>query len=112
MQGSPTEFSPSYGYQVPYADDIKRDADILTMAVGLIVHAEQAEAILQRGQADIIALAREILYNPNWPMDAARKLGVEENLALVPDQQAYWLGRRDVTAPEVVPSTFGRGMED
>jgi 2,4-dienoyl-CoA reductase-like NADH-dependent reductase (Old Yellow Enzyme family) len=111
MQGSPTEFSPSYGYQVPYADAIRREADILTMAVGLIVHAEQAEAILQNGQADIIALAREILYNPNWPMDAARKLGVEENLTLVPDQQAYWLGRRDATAPEVVPSTFGRDIQ-
>jgi 2,4-dienoyl-CoA reductase-like NADH-dependent reductase (Old Yellow Enzyme family) len=108
MQGSPTEFSPHYGYQVPYADDVKREADILTMAVGLIVHADQAEEILQRGQADIIALAREILYNPNWPMDAARKLGFEQNLAMVPDQQGYWLGRRDATAPEVVASTFSR----
>ncbi len=111
MRGSPTEggTSMSYGYQVPYADDVRREADIMTMAVGLIVHAEQAEEILQKGQADIIALAREILYNPNWPMDAARKLGVPENLSLVPDQQAYWLGRRDATAPDVVPSTFGRG---
>ncbi len=41
-------------------------------------------------------------------MDAARKLGFEANLSLVPDQQAYWLGRREATAPEVVPSTFGR----
>ena len=109
MQGSPTEFAPSYGYQVPYSDTIRREADMLTMAVGLIVHAEQAEEILEKGQADIIALAREILYNPNWPMDAARKLGFENHLATVPDQQAYWLGRREATAKEVVPSTYGQG---
>ncbi len=108
MQGSPTEFAPTYGYQVPYSDAIRREADILTMAVGLIVHAEQAEEIVAKGQANIIALAREILYNPNWPMDAARKLGVD-HLATVPDQQAYWLGRREATATEVVPSTYGKG---
>ena len=109
MQGSPTEFAPTYGYQVPYSDGIRREADILTMAVGLIVHAEQSEEILQKGQADIIALAREILYNPNWPMDAARKLGAEDHLGTMPDQQAYWLGRREATATEVVPSTYGKG---
>ena len=107
MQGSPTEFAPTYGYQVPYADAIRREAEIQTMAVGLIVHAEQAEEILREGRADIIALAREILYNPNWPMDAARKLGAVDHLATVPDQQAFWLGRREVTATEVVPSTYG-----
>ncbi len=107
MQGSPTEFAPTYGYQVPYADAIRREAEIQTMAVGLIVHAEQAEEILREGRADLIALAREILYNPNWPMDAARKLGAADHLATVPDQQAFWLGRREVTATEVVPSTYG-----
>jgi 2,4-dienoyl-CoA reductase-like NADH-dependent reductase (Old Yellow Enzyme family) len=109
MQGSPTEFAPSYGYQVPYSERIRKEADIMTMAVGLIVHAEQSEEILQKGQADIIALAREILYNPNWPMDAARKLGFAGHLDTVPPQQRFWLGRRDATAQEVVPSTYGRG---
>ena len=108
MHGSPTEFAPTYGYQVPYADAIGREAEILTMAVGLIVHPEQAEAIVQQGQADIVALARELLYNPNWPLDAARKLGVANPLASVPNQQAYWLGRREATATEVVPSTYGQ----
>jgi 2,4-dienoyl-CoA reductase-like NADH-dependent reductase (Old Yellow Enzyme family) len=56
----------------------------LTMAVGHIVHAHQAEAILQEGRADLIALGRELLYNPNWPMDAAQKLGVDPDFALVP----------------------------
>ena len=100
-----------YGYQVPDSERIRKEAGIMTMAVGHIVHADQAEEILQQGRADLVALAREVMYNPNWPMDAARKLGVEENLTLVPDQQAYWLGRRDATAPEVVPSTFGRDIQ-
>ena len=57
---------------------------IMTMAVGLIVHADQAERILQEGRADLVALAREMLYNPNWTMDAAQKLGVDKQFGLVP----------------------------
>jgi len=49
----------------------------MTMAVGLIIHGDQAEEILQNGKADLIAIGREILYNPNWPMDAALKLGAK-----------------------------------
>ena len=79
----------------------------MTMAVGLIVHADQAERILQAGQADLVALAREMLYNPNWAMDAAQKLGVDASFALVPPASQYWLERRAVTVPEVRPSTFG-----
>ena len=60
-----------YGYQVPYADKLKKEAKINTMAVGLIVHADQAEEILQKQKADLIAIAREAMHNPNWPIDAA-----------------------------------------
>ena len=76
------------------------------MAVGLIVHADQAEGILQRGEADLIALARELLYNPNWPMDAAQKLGVDPEFALVPPPQAYWLEKRARQVKDMVPSTY------
>jgi len=100
-----------YGYQVPYAEKLKRDAGILTMAVGLIVRAEQAEQILARGQADLVALAREMLYNPNWAMDAAQKLGVDPEFRTVPPPMAYWLERRRATAKDVVPSTFGSPRE-
>ncbi|MGE0151008.1 MAG: NADH:flavin oxidoreductase/NADH oxidase [Reyranellaceae bacterium] len=96
-----------YGYQVPYAEKIRAEADIMTMAVGLIVHADQAEDILQRGRADLVALAREILYNPNWPMDAAQKLGLDRDFALVPPPQAYWLAKR-AAGKSIVPSTWGR----
>jgi len=98
-----------YGYQVPYAEKIRREADIMSMAVGLIVHAEQAEAILQNGQADLIAFAREVLYNPNWPMDAARKLGLEDPFALMPDAYAYWLAKRAAAVEDLTPSTYASG---
>jgi 2,4-dienoyl-CoA reductase-like NADH-dependent reductase (Old Yellow Enzyme family) len=98
---------PAYDYQVPYAERVKREAGMLTMAVGLIVHAAQAERILGGGRADLIALAREMLYNPNWALDAARKLGADPRFELVPPPYRYWLERRATTVPDVVPSTFG-----
>ena len=99
---------PAYGYQVPYAEKIRKEGAIMTMAVGLIVHAEQAERILQEGRADLIALAREMLYNPNWTMDAAQKLGFDPKFELVPPPYRYWLSRRAATLPDIKPSTFGR----
>ena len=97
---------PTYGYQVPYAERLRRDAGVMTMAVGLIVHAEQAEAILREGRADLVALARELLYNPNWPLDAAQKLGADPHFALTPPQGGWWLDRRAATARDIKPSTF------
>ena len=99
-----------YGYQVPYAERIRREAGIMSMAVGLIVHADQAEAILQQGQADLIALAREVLYNPNWPMDAAQKLGIDQRFGLVPPPYSYWLAKRAASVPGIAPSTYGTGL--
>lgn len=62
-------------YQVPFAQRIKAETGLTTIAVGLITEAEQAEAIVGTGQADAIALARGILYDPRWPWHAAAKLG-------------------------------------
>lgn len=64
------------GYQVPFAQRIKAAADGMpTIAVGLITTASQAEAIVASGEADAIALARGILYDPRWPWHAAAELG-------------------------------------
>ncbi len=63
------------GYQVPFAERIRREAGIATGAVGMITEPEQAEAILERGQADVVLLAREFLRDPYWPMHAAQALG-------------------------------------
>ena len=112
MRGSPViSAGPvSYGYQVPYADRLKRDGGVLSMAVGLIVHADQAEQILQEGKADLIAIAREAMYNPNWPMDAAVKLGVSPEAASTPPAVAYWLDKR-ASSVDITPSTFGAGID-
>jgi 2,4-dienoyl-CoA reductase-like NADH-dependent reductase (Old Yellow Enzyme family) len=63
------------GYQVPFADRIRHDANIATGAVGLITKAEQADTIISQGQADIVLLARELLRDPYWPLHAANQLG-------------------------------------
>ena len=65
------------GYQVPFAERIRRDTGICTAAVGLITEPRQAEDILQKDQADIIALGRRMLWNPRWPWHAASELGEE-----------------------------------
>lgn len=82
------------GYQVPYSQSIRRQTGAHTMAVGLIIHADQADAILRREDADLVALGRELLYNPNWPMDAASKLGLAEAFSMVPPSYGYWLEKR------------------
>lgn len=63
------------GYQVPFAERIRREAGILTGAVGLITEPQQADAIVRGGQADCVLLARELLRDPYWPMRAAAALG-------------------------------------
>ncbi|HET7650242.1 MAG TPA: NADH:flavin oxidoreductase/NADH oxidase [Gammaproteobacteria bacterium] len=64
-------------YQVPFAERIRRETGMLTIAVGLITEPEQAEAIIESGQADMVALARAMLYDPRWPWHAAAKLGAQ-----------------------------------
>ena len=100
-----------YGYQVPLAEFVKQHADIMTMAVGLIIHGDQAEQILQAGQADLIAVGREVLNNPNWPMDAAQKMGIEGAFRNVPPQFGYWLANRAKRGFGTQPSTWQRGLQ-
>jgi len=64
------------GYQTPFAERIRREAGILTGAVGMITSPVQAEQIIRTGQADLVLLAREMLRDPYWPLRAARELGV------------------------------------
>jgi len=73
------------GYQVPYAQRVKADVGLPTIAVGLITEAEQAEAIITNGEADAVSLARAMLYDPRWPWHAAAKLGAQ-----VKAPHQYW----------------------
>ncbi len=63
------------GYQVPFAARVRAEAKVKTVAVGLITGAQQAEAILQQGAADLVAVARQALRDPHWPLRAAFELG-------------------------------------
>ena len=65
------------GYQVQFAEQIKRDTGVLTGAVGMITDPHQADGIIREGQADLVLLARELLRDPYWPRRAAKELGAE-----------------------------------
>ncbi|GGY44522.1 NADH:flavin oxidoreductase/NADH oxidase [Pseudoduganella albidiflava] len=73
------------GYQVGFAERIRRETGLPTIGVGLITEAAQAEAIIADSQADMVALARGILYDPRWPWHAAAQLGAQVD---APPQ--YW----------------------
>jgi 2,4-dienoyl-CoA reductase-like NADH-dependent reductase (Old Yellow Enzyme family) len=73
------------GYQVPYAQRVKHEVGLPTIAVGLITEPEQAEAIIANGEADAVSLARAMLYDPRWPWHAAAKLGAQ-----VRAPKQYW----------------------
>ena len=83
------------GHQVPYAEAIRRDTGLPTMAVGVILDGPQAEAILQAGQADLIAIGREALTDPHWPLHAAQALGLDPNWQLWPPSYGWWLELRE-----------------
>jgi 2,4-dienoyl-CoA reductase-like NADH-dependent reductase (Old Yellow Enzyme family) len=82
------------GFQVPFAERVKKEAGIRSMAVGLILDAWQAEQILQEGQADLIAIGRQSLYNPNWALHAQVALGAQGEYQSWPVQYGWWLDKR------------------
>jgi 2,4-dienoyl-CoA reductase-like NADH-dependent reductase (Old Yellow Enzyme family) len=83
------------GFQIPFAEKVRQQAGVMTMAVGLILTPLQAEEALQGGRADLIAIGREALYDPNWPLHAAAALGADPEFARWPQQYGWWLTRRD-----------------
>jgi 2,4-dienoyl-CoA reductase-like NADH-dependent reductase (Old Yellow Enzyme family) len=65
------------GYQVKFAERIRRESDVMTGAVGMITAPEQADQIIRTGQSDIVLLARQLLRDPYWPLHAASRLRQE-----------------------------------
>jgi 2,4-dienoyl-CoA reductase-like NADH-dependent reductase (Old Yellow Enzyme family) len=90
--GSPLD--RGLGFQVPYAEQVRNETDIKTMAVGVIVDPQQAEDILVDGRADLIALGRELMYNPFWSLHAAQALGEDPDFKMWPDQYSWAVFRR------------------
>jgi len=78
------------GYQVKFADQIRREAGIATAAVGFITEPEQAEEIIRQGRADLVLLAREFLREPYWPRLAAQKLGHRQQLTIPNPYARAW----------------------
>ena len=83
------------GFQLPFAERVRKEAGVKTMAVGLILTAQQAEEALAAGRADLIAVGREALYDPNWPHHAAQALGADPQMERWPVQYGWWLTRRE-----------------
>lgn len=83
------------GFRVPYSQAIRAGSGARTMTVGLVLEAAQAEAILQAGSADLIGIGREALYDPFWPLHAARTLHTDAGFAQWPEAYGWWLVRRE-----------------
>jgi len=100
IQGSATAATKTLvqrvpGFQLPFAERVRKEAGMKTMAVGLILTPHQAEEALQSGRADLIAIGREALYDPNWPHHAAMALGADTEFKQWPEQYGWWLTRRE-----------------
>jgi 2,4-dienoyl-CoA reductase-like NADH-dependent reductase (Old Yellow Enzyme family) len=82
------------GFQVPYAARAKSEAGISTMAVGMILEAAQAEAILVEGKADLIAVGRQAQFNPNIAYHWSHDLGLNQRFEGWPEEYGWWLDKR------------------
>ena len=86
------------GFQVPLAEGLRKATGVPSVAVGLITEPEQAEAILQEGRADLIAIGRAALDDPNWALHATLALGDRLDYSAWPPEYGWWLERRARTA--------------
>ena len=84
----------SLGFQVPYAERVRKDANVASMAVGIILEARQAEAILQNGQADLIAVGRQSQFNPNIAQHWAHDLELNRRFEDWIPEYGWWLEKR------------------
>lgn len=83
------------GFQVPYAERIRKETTLKSMAVGVIIDPNQAESIINQEQADLVALGREIMYEPFWPLHAAQALNADPDFSLWPPQYKWAVDRRE-----------------
>lgn len=91
----PRRMAIEQGFQAPFAAQIRRDADISTMAVGFLWDPELCETLITEGSANMVALARELLADPNWPLHSARQLGCDTGFDLWPPEAGWWLNKRE-----------------
>ena len=90
----PRRMKIEQGFQVPFAEQVKREADLASMTVGFLWDAHRCEDIIAAGQADMIAIARELLDDPNWVLHAAQALEADVDHKLWPVESGWWLMKR------------------
>ena len=83
------------GFQTPFAARIREEADIATMSVGFLWDAQFCEHALATGKCDMMALARELLDDPNWPLHVATELDVDDDHDAWPVEAGWWLRKRE-----------------
>jgi len=82
------------GYQLPLAAQVKKGAGIATIGVGLLWDPKLVNRALEHGDVDLVALARELLENPNWTLHAARELGADQDHQMWHPEFGWWLEKR------------------
>ncbi|MEM9135172.1 MAG: NADH:flavin oxidoreductase/NADH oxidase [Actinomycetota bacterium] len=90
----PRRMTIEQGFQVPFADTVRRQADIATAAVGFLWDPQACNAIIEDGRADLIAFARELLDDPNWPLRARAALDADAGFDEWPVESGWWLEKR------------------
>jgi 2,4-dienoyl-CoA reductase-like NADH-dependent reductase (Old Yellow Enzyme family) len=101
-QGAALPVARGLGFQVPFAHQVRQESGVLTQAVGMIVNAQQAEDILCEGSADLIAVGREVLYDPYWALHAQADLCPDANFGDWPLPHGVWLAKRHPTLQEAL----------
>jgi 2,4-dienoyl-CoA reductase-like NADH-dependent reductase (Old Yellow Enzyme family) len=103
------DYPSGYGFQVPFAEKIRQEADIGAMAVGLIVDPRQAEKVVAAGKADIVALGHGALRDPHFPLLARQTLAAADSQSLYADwhiQASWWLNNREGRLQRLGPPAF------
>lgn len=97
------------GFQVGFSREVRQRAGVATQAVGMIVDAAQAEAILQAGDADLVAIGREALHDPYWPLHAQEALCPDPAFRSWPLRHGVWLARREPGLQEALAAASAAG---
>ena len=90
----PRRMTIEQGFQTPFAARIREEADVATMTVGYLWDAQFCEDAVAAGKGDMMALARELLDDPNWPLHAAKELNVDNDHGVWPVEAGWWLRKR------------------
>lgn len=90
----PRRMALAQGFQLPFAEHLKKEAEIAAMGVGFLWDPEVAQEAIAEGKVDMVALARELLDDPNWSLHAARKLGEDKDHSFWKPQFGWWLNKR------------------